>query len=331
MPSRQTPDSDAAVATDGGVSERPESPGRTLRQQEWVRALPFWLPPFLLVSLFVYGAITWNFVISLTDWRGLGDPSYEGLDFEFYVTFFDRVVDGLLNGGTIESQAFRNTIVLLVVFTVASLILGLLLAILIDRGIRLENGFRTIYLLPMSLSFVVTAILWRWMYRNNGGVINSSLEAIGLDALTRVWLGDPATKLFAIIFALTWQFSGYCMVVYLAGLRAIPDEHYEAARVDGASTIKMYWRVILPQLRASTTSAAVVLMVFGLKAFDFIFVIFRGANPGPSADIMPIFMYRLAFGQRQWAYGSTVATVLFLMALGIIAPYLYVQYRRGDL
>lgn len=319
------------LTPDGGVAEGPEGTGRALHRKEWVRALPFWLPPFLLTGLFVYGAIAWNFVISLTDWRGLGDPSYEGLDFDLYVQFFDAVIDGFLNDATIESQAFRNTVVLLVVFTVASLIVGLLLATLIDRGIRLENGFRTIYLLPMALSFVVTAILWRWMYRFNGGVINSALESVGLGAFALDWLANPETKLFAVIFALTWQFSGYCMVVYLAGLRAIPDEHYEAARVDGASTIKMYWRVILPQLRASTTSAAVVLMVFGLKAFDFIFVIFRGANPGPSADIMPILMYRLAFGQRLWAYGSTVATVLFLMALGIIAPYLYLQYRRGDL
>jgi glucose/mannose transport system permease protein len=331
--SRASDDSDAEghLATDGGSAADARSQRRSLLQKDWVRALPFWLPPFLLVGVFVYGAIAWNFVISLTDWEGLGDPSYQGLDFELYTKFFQALVDGLLHDATTESQAFTNTVILLIVFTVASLILGLVLAILIDRGIRLENGFRTVYLLPMSLSFVVTAILWRWMYRNDGGVINTVLESVGLDALTRVWLGNPETKLFAVIFALTWQFSGYCMVVYLAGLRAIPDDHYEAARVDGASTLKMYWRVILPQLRASTTSAAVVLMVFGLKAFDFIFVIFGGATPGPSADIMPIFMYRLAFGNRQWAYGSTVATVLFLMALGIIAPYLWFQYRRGDL
>jgi len=323
--------------TDGGTPAAASGSKRPLRHRDWVRALPFWLPPFLLVLLFVYGAISWNFVISLTGWEGLGEPSYSQLDFDMYVQFFEQVYDGAverLNGGDTqiaEYNAFVNTFKLLIVFTVVSLGVGLGLAVLIDRGIRLENTFRTIYLLPMALSFVVTAILWRWMYRFDGGVINELLTAVGLGAFTQNWLGDPQFKLYAVIFALTWQFSGYCMIVYLAGLRAIPDDHYEAARVDGASTLRMYWRVILPQLRASTTSAAVVLMVFGLKAFDFIFVIFGGATPGPSADIMPILMYREAFGRTNWAYGSAVATILFLMALGIIAPYLYTQYKRGDL
>jgi glucose/mannose transport system permease protein len=120
------------------------------------------------------------------------------------------------------------------------------------------------------------------------------------------------------------------MIVYLAALRAIPNEHYEAAKVDGASTIRMYWRVILPQLRSATTSATVVLMVFALKAFDFIFVMF-GDTPGPSADILSVMMFREAFSRSNWAYGSAVATVLFLLALAIVVPYLYTQHKRGDL
>jgi glucose/mannose transport system permease protein len=133
-----------------------------------------------------------------------------------------------------------------------------------------------------------------------------------------------------VIFALLWQFSGYAMVVYLAGLRAIPSDQYEAARVDGASTLLLYWRVIVPQLRSSTTSAAVVLMVFGLKAFDFLFVMF-GPYPGPSADILSVMMFREAFSNSNWAYGAAIATVLFLMALAVIAPYLWSQYARGEL
>jgi len=92
----------------------------------------------------------------------------------------------------------------------------------------------------------------------------------------------------------------------------------------------MYWRVIIPQLRASTTSAAVVLMVFALKAFDFLFVLF-GTRPGPSADILAMMMYRESFGITNWAYGSAIAMVLFVLALGVIAPYLYVQFKRGEL
>ncbi|GAB3705655.1 carbohydrate ABC transporter permease [Halorubrum pallidum] len=310
----------ASDATNSAVGDDASAFAR-LRRSRFLESIPFWGPPAILVFFFVYGAIAWNFVISLTGWEGLGSPDYSSLSTEMYAR--------LLSDPSFAA-AFRNTLVLLVAFTVLSLILGLLVAILVDQKIRIENTFRTIYLLPMSLSFVVTAIFWSWMYNPSNGLINEALRGVGLDALTQAWLADPQFKLAAIIFALMWQFSGYCMVVYLAGLRAIPESQYEAARIDGASTVKLYWRVIIPQLRASTMSAAVVLVVFALKAFDFLFVLF-GVNPGQSADILSVMMYRVAFDRIQWAYGSAVAMVLFAMTLGVIGPYLYVQYRRGEL
>ncbi|MCU4740486.1 sugar ABC transporter permease [Natronoglomus mannanivorans] len=302
-----------AVETDGWLAR--------LRWSAGLQAAIFWVPPFVLMGWFVYGAIGWNFLISLTDWSGLGQPQYETFNLEMYARM-------------LEDRSFvaaaRNTVVLLIAFTGAALGIGLLLAILVDQGIRFENTFRTIYLLPMSLSFVVTAIFWAWMYNPETGMINVVLGGLGADALAMNWMSDPRTKLFSIILALTWQFSGYCMIVYLAGLRTIPDAHYEAARVDGASTVRMYWRVILPQLQAATTSAAIVLMVFSLKAFDFIFVMY-GDTPGPSADILAVMMFREAFSRTNWAYGSAIAMVLFLLALAVIAPYIYMQYRRGEL
>ncbi len=312
------------MRTDGGAETESRTwfgLGSRSVDDELLESLPFWLPAALLVGLFVYGAIGWNFLISLTDWSGLGQPDYSNLSFEMYRTMI---------GDANFLAATRNTFVLLIVFTGLALVVGLVMAILVDQGIRFENTFRTIYLLPMSLSFVVTAIFWSWMYNTSSGGINVTLQALGLDFLAMNWLGDPRFRLAAIIFALMWQFSGYCLIVYLAGLRSIPNEHYEAAKVDGASTVRMYWRVILPQLRASTMSAAVVLMVFALKAFDFIFVVF-GTNPGRSADILAVMMYRQAFDATNWAYGSAIAIVLFLMALGVIAPYIYMQYTRGEL
>ncbi|WP_227377538.1 carbohydrate ABC transporter permease [Haladaptatus halobius] len=288
---------------------------------DFVRGLVFWLPPALLMGLFVYGAVSWNALISLTDWAGFGSPDYGSLDFEMY--------GRMVSDGSFISAA-RNTFVLLVAFTAVSLGVGLVLAILVDQDIRGKNTVRTIYLLPMSLSFVVTAIFWAWMYNPTSGMINVLLRSVGLGFFANDWISDPRTKLAAVIFALMWQFSGYCMVVYLAGLRAIPTEQFEAARIDGASTVRMYRRVIIPQLRASTLSGAIVLMVFALKAFDFLFVMF-GDTPGPSADILAVMMFREAFSSTNWAYGSAIATVLFVMALVIIGPYLLFQYRQGEL
>jgi glucose/mannose transport system permease protein len=269
-------------------------------------------------------------VLSLTDFNGLGTPDYSDLDVENYIV--------AIEGGTPSWSNFevdpiwnatQNTVVLMIAFTVVCLALGLVLAILVDQQIRFENTFRTIYLLPMSLSFVVTAKFWLFMYDVESGLVNIALGWVGIGPIEIVQ--NPELKLGAVAFALIWQFSGYAMVVYLAGLRAIPTSHFEAARVDGASTIRMYWRVIIPQLRTATVSALVVLVVFALKAFDFLFSMYNGYNPGPSADILATQMVREAYSNGNWAYGSTIAVILFAMALLIVGPYIYSQYRRGQL
>jgi len=288
---------------------------------DFVESMPFWVPPFLLMSLFVYGAIFWNLIISLTDHNGfLSEPDYSNLDFEMYVRAF--------NDPNVITAA-SNTFLLIVGFTLGTLLIGLLMAILIDRGIRFENTFRTIYLLPMSLSFVVTAQFWLWMYNYNNGVVNIVLGVVGVGPVD--WLGNQTIVLWAVVFALLWQFSGYAMIVYLAGLRAIPDEIYEAARVDGASTAKMYWRVIIPQLKGATISASVVLMVFALKAFDFLYALVSGYRPPPGTDILATLMVRETYANTNWAYGSAIGIILFAMALLIIGPYLVYQFRRDNL
>jgi glucose/mannose transport system permease protein len=313
--------------TDGGVArDRQESgfsPVAALNERfgsDFVESSQFWLPPFLLVSLFVYGAIIWNLLISLTDFSGFGTPDYSDLDFEMYTR-------ALMDSGFVDAAI--NTFILLVGFTLVTLALGLGLAILIDRNIRFENTFRTIYLLPMSLSFVVTAQFWAWMFNFNNGVINIVITSLGLDRVN--WIGNPDIVLWAVMFALMWQFAGYAMVVFLAGLRAIPNEHYEAAKVDGASTVRMYWRVIIPQLKGSTISASVVLMVFALKAFDFLYSLVGGYRPPNGADILATKMVREAYANLNWAYASAIAITLFVMTLGIVGPYLYYQYNRGNL
>jgi glucose/mannose transport system permease protein len=325
--------SSEATRTDGGVvseSERERVRGPLDRLigrvdgrlgSDFVESLPFWLPAFLLMGLFVYGAIIWNLMISLTDYEGFAQaPDYSNLDLEMYVR-------AATDPGAVD--AALNTVVLLVSFTAATLAVGLVLAILIDRGIRFENTFRTIYLLPMSLSFVVTAQFWLWMYNYNNGVVNIALGTFGIGPID--WIGNQGIVLWAVIFALMWQFSGYAMVVYLAGLRAIPTEHYEAAKVDGASTLKMYWRVIVPQLKSATIGAAVVLMVFALKAFDFLYSLNANYRPPNGADILATKMVREAYSNQNWAYGAALAIILFLMALSVIGPYLAYQFRRGNL
>ena len=207
-----------------------------------------------------------------------------------------------------------------------SIVIGLFLAILLDQKIRKESVFRTIYLLPYALSFIVTAYLWQWMSVEDG-VINFILDLFGLGYLKMSWLSDPDIALFSVSFALVWQFSGYVMLIFLAAIRTIPQSHIMAAQIDGASGFKLYTRVIIPQIKTSTFTAFVILMIFSLKAFDFIWILTDG-GPGYATTILPITVFNEAFKKNQFAYSSAIATTLLLIIMVIVIPYLYITYKK---
>ncbi|ELZ15473.1 sugar ABC transporter permease [Haloterrigena salina JCM 13891] len=293
---------------------------RYFLNSDFVRSSPYWGIPFIIMGIAVYGGIGYNLAISFTDYAGIARPSFSSLDLEMYRR--------ALADESFRAAAFQN-FVLLVGFTSISLGLGLFLAVLLDYGIRYKETIQTIYLLPMALSFVVTAQLWLWMYSPGNGVLNIFVTALGFDSID--WLGDPRIALAAVIFALVWQFSGYAMVVFLAGLQSLPDDQFEAAKVDGASTTKTYVRIIVPQLKQASVGAAVVLMLFALKAFDFLYAITGNYRPPNGTDILATLMVREAFQYGQWAYGAAIATMLLLLSLAVIAPYLIFQHRQGSL
>jgi glucose/mannose transport system permease protein len=271
----------------------------------------------------VYGGIGYNTLISLTDYEGFSrgpDFSPGNLDLDMYVQ--------AMNDPWVWTTG-KNTFVLLIVFTTVTMLLGLFLAIMLDRGIRFKEQIQTVYLLPMALSFVVTAQFWLWMYNVNNGLVNTILGVFGLGPFN--WIGNPELVLGAVIFALIWQFSGYAMIVFLAGLQSLPDDQFEAAQVDGASVLRTYWRVIIPQLKSSSVSAAVVLMIFALKAFTFLFSMFGQYRVPKATDILATLMVREAFKLQNWAYSAAIATILLLMALAVIAPYLHYQHKQGSL
>ncbi|MEM4885756.1 MAG: sugar ABC transporter permease, partial [Thermofilum sp.] len=168
--------------------------------------------------------------------------------------------------------------------------------------------------------------MWAWMYNYTFGVANTLLSAL-LGGLRVNWLGDPEIAMYSVILALMWQFSGYTALVFLAGIKSVPVEQLEAATVDGASTIQVYSHVIIPQLKPWILSAFVVLMVFALKAFDFIYVLTNG-GPGVSTYVLALLMYRRAFFETDFPYGAALATILLLIVVAVVAPYLVTSTRR---
>ncbi|MDI6868616.1 MAG: sugar ABC transporter permease [Coprothermobacterota bacterium] len=284
-----------------------------------ILTITLFLPALVLVGYFVYFSIGWNIVVSLSDWKGLV-PSYRIVGFSQYLKLISDPVFLI---------SLKNNLILMALFVPGSLILGLFLAILLDQKVRFEGSFRAIYLLPFTLSFVITGYLWRWMYNPTIGVINTILDKTGLGFLKSGWITDPNIALYCVVLALIWQFAGYTMLIFLAGIRSIPESHIMAAQVDGASGIYLYRRIIIPQIKFSFFTAFVILMVFALKAFDFIYILTSG-GPGYATEILPLTMYKESFAMTHFAYGSAIASLLFFLVMMIVVPYLLRTYWRKE-
>lgn len=287
------------------------------RKKEGIVTTLIALPALASILFFFYFFSGWNFFISLTDWEGFV-PSYNLVGFKNYVTLFH---DPLF------WTSLKNNLLLILIFVPGVILAGLILAILLDQKVKGEGVFRTIYLLPFSLSFVVTAALWSWMYSPSVGTINVLLEIFGLEFLKSSWLTDPNIVMYCIIAALIWQFAGYSGIIFLAGIRSIPESHIAAAKVDGASTLTIYRRIVLPQLKASFTTALIIFMCYALKAFDFIWVLNRG-GPGYSSHILGVTMYKETFGLDKFAYGAAYSTIILGLSLVIVVPILNRVYGR---
>lgn len=274
------------------------------------------LPAIVLVGVFVYYFIGWTLRVSLTDWRGLR-PSFNFVGLQNYVTLFKdfRFVIGV-----------KNNLTVLVMFIGSVIPLGLILALLLDQKVRFETFFRTIFLLPMALSLTVTATAWAWVYNPTLG-INSITQALGLERLYSLFIADPNQALYWVTVAAIWQFSGFAMAIYLAALRGVPEELYEAAKIDGASFWQILWRVTLPLLRPATVSLVVLLTHVALKIFDLIWVMTSG-GPGYATDVPALYMFVTTFRQDRVAYGAAIAMVMFAFVMIVIVPYLYYSRRR---
>lgn len=280
----------------------------------------FILPSIILVIIFVYLFIFWTGFISLTDWNDIF-PSYNIVGLRNYVELFQNFRFQI---------SMKNTLVFTLLFLISSLVIGFLLAILLDQKIRGENIFRNIYLFPMAISFVVTGVVWRWILNpgtlQNPIGLNQLLDKIGLSFLKSGWYTDPKVGIKAVVIAATWQMSGYVMAMYLAGIRGIPSELFEAAQVDGANMWQVYRYIVIPLLRPITLGAVIILGHISLKIFDLV-VAMTGSGAGFSCDVPALFMYDTTFRGNHFAQGASIAIILLLMVGILIIPYLRYSLR----
>jgi glucose/mannose transport system permease protein len=265
----------------------------------------------------MYGFMIWTGALSFTKSRML--PQWDFVGFDQYVRLFENPR---------WDVSLSNLVVFGVLFIAVSLILGLLIAVLLDQKIRVEGALRTIYLYPMAVSFVVTGTAWKWIL-NPGLGLEKFVRDLGFESFEFRWLVDQDMAIYTIVIAAVWQSSGFVMAMFLAGLRGVDDSLIKAAEIDGASKIKAYWYVILPILRPVFFSAIVILSHIAIKSFDLVQAL-TGGGPGYASDLPANFMYTFAFNRAQMGVGAASAMIMLMGVLAIIVPYLYSELRGGN-
>jgi glucose/mannose transport system permease protein len=297
------------------IAATPARSGRRVITSDRLIAFALITPSLVAVAVFIYGFIGRTFYVSLVRWNDLA-PDYTFVGATNYLRLLD----------TERFQIdLKNTLIFTVTFIVVCLAVGLLLAVLLDQKIKFESVFRTIYMFPLAISFIVTGVAWRWLETPSSG-INLIFDAVGLGFLKTGWFTDPNIGILGVVLAAFWQTSGYVMALYLAGLRGIPDDVREAARVDGASEWQLFRRVIFPLLHPITLTAVIILGHISLKIFD-LTVSMTGPGPGFATDVPSLFMYQTTFFASHFSQGAAVAIVLLLLVSLLIVPYLVYNAR----
>jgi glucose/mannose transport system permease protein len=273
-------------------------------------------PSIVLIAIFVYFFIGYTAFVSTTKWYGI-EPDYTSVGLQQYIDLF----------GLPRFQAdVTNTIQFTILFLAACIFLGFGAAVLLDQKVRGSFFFQNVFLFPLAISFVVTGTVWRWIFNPNFG-INLLLDQAHLGFLKSPWLADTHTALNGLVIAAAWQMSGFCMAMFLAGLRGIPDELREAARVDGASEVRIFWRIVLPLMRPITLSAVIILGHISLKIFDLVYVMTFG-GPGYATDMPSLYMWVAVFRQNLYGRGAAIGMVLLFMVALLIVPYLVWSLRQ---
>jgi glucose/mannose transport system permease protein len=278
----------------------------------------FVIAPSLAITLFVvYGFMLWTGWISFTTSRVMPNNEWAGFDQYFRVW-----------RNPLWHIAVSNIFVFAGLFISFSVVIGLLLAVLLDQRIRFEGVLRTIYLYPMALSFIVTGTAWKWIL-NPGLGLEHLVQSYGFSNFHFNWLVDPTYAIYTVVIAGVWQSSGFVMAMFLAGLRGIDEEIIKAARLDGAPMWRVYARVILPMLAPTFMTAIVILMHLSVKSFDLVVALTSG-GPANSTQLPATFMYTQTFARNNLGVGAASAVMIFMTVAAVIVPYLYSELRRSS-
>lgn len=275
-------------------------------------------PSLILIGVFVYGLIAANFTTSLTDNHTAAQATgQKPTAFVWFTNYLDLLA----------SEDFQHSLMNLVLYTVVflagTMVMGFLWAWMLEKPVKGEGLFRSVYLFPMAVSFVASGVVWRWLLNSNqddkASGLNRLFQMVGLDALQNNWWNNVTFGIVAIAIPAIWQLSGYVMALFLAGFRGIPEELREAARIDGASEWKLYRYVLFPQLSPVALSALIIIGHMSLKAFDLIMSISKPANYQTKVPAVDMYVFKSSF---DYANAAAVGSILLIIVALVIVPYL---------
>jgi raffinose/stachyose/melibiose transport system permease protein len=277
----------------------------------------FTLPALAIYAFVVLVPTVRGSFYSFTDWDGLSPVQHwVGLD-----NFRAILHDGAAR------EAIKNTVLIAVAITIVQNAVGLLLALGLNSQIKSRHILRVALFAPAVMTPVVVAFLWQYMYSPTGAV-NRAFGAVGLHRLQQEWLGDSSLALWCVVAVIVWQFAGYSMVIFLAGLQSIPAEVTEAAAVDGAGHFRRFWYVTRPMLAPALTVNLMLSIIGGLKLFDQVWVLTNG-GPGTSTETLSTLIYKNAFQFGEFAYSAALALVLTVF-VAVVSGAQYRILRRQE-
>jgi raffinose/stachyose/melibiose transport system permease protein len=279
---------------------------------------PWW---FALPALILYA-----FVVLIPSGRGVyyAFTDWDGLDPHFAVVGLGNFGELLQDPDAL--RAIKHTLLIAVAITIIQNGFGLLLALGVNSVIKSRNVLRVFLFAPAVITPIVTAYLWRNLLGPDGAV-NSVLGAVGLGAWQHNWLGEPNLALWSIVGVIVWQFAGYSMVIFLAGLQSIPQEIYEAAAIDGAGPVRRFWSVTRPLLAPAFTINLMLSIIGGIKLFDQVWAL-TGGGPGHATDTLSTLIYKDAFTLGEFGYSIALAVVLTIIVALVSAGQYAVLARR---
>jgi len=303
-----------------------ETENRTRRKtvmphQRFRTALPFLLPAALLYGAFILYPIIDSIRLSFFRWSGFRTETPEFVGLDNYRRLF--------TADPVFWRAFGNSALWVVLTLAIPMVLGLLLALALNRQMIGRNVMRSVIYIPAVFASITVAAMWRWIYNPTLGLVNQFLEAVGLGNLTQSWLGDPRIAFYSVFAASVWQAVGFPMVLFLAGLQSVSPDIVEAAKIDGANSWQVFRNVTLPALRPTTVVVVILTIINSLKVFDLV-VGMTGGGPAQSTQMLALWSFTQSFSNHNFGAGAAIATVLLVLSLALVVPYLIWSLKGDD-